>query len=80
MQKSLRTLLDDDEWTTVRDFSEHETGYDLPKYEAMFVEDVDQQFLEDELVLVKRTSAIDGGERLYHFPREVFEGVVDRLP
>lgn len=79
MQKSIQSSLNSEKWVTIRDFVDDETGYTLPKYEAKYVADVDKQFLEDDLVLVKRTEAITGGEHLYHFPRSVFEGVVDRL-
>lgn len=80
MQKEAQMQLNSDEWVTIRDFTEGESDYTLPKYEAKFVTDVDKDYVENEVVLVKLTSSIDGSERLYNLPREVFEGVADNLP
>jgi hypothetical protein len=72
--------LDDREWMTIRDFESGDTGCPFPKFEAKYVEQVDQQYVEDDLVLIKETNAATGGERLHHIPRDVFERVIDRLP
>lgn len=78
MSTDVDTSLSNDDWTTIRDFRESESGYTLPKYEAKFVDDVSKKHLEDELVLVKETNPL-GGERMYHIPREVLSGLQDRL-
>ncbi|MFC6725043.1 hypothetical protein ACFQE1_11805 [Halobium palmae] len=74
------STLRDDEWTVVREFVEGEEGYTQSRYEAKFVEDVSKRFVEDDVVLVKETSGIDGRDRMYHFPEDVFRRVVDGLP
>jgi hypothetical protein len=79
MSKTVRTTLGEDEWTTVRARGDGpDDGH--PRYEAKYVAEVDRASLEDDLVLVKETDPVLGGERRYQIPREVFEAVVDRLP
>lgn len=79
MQESVQAQRTSDEWITVRDFTDNGTGYSLPKYEVRYVPDVDKEYISDELVLVKKTDSTSGRERIYQFPKEVFEGVADRL-
>jgi hypothetical protein len=79
MQKLGRTSLDGEEWNTIRDFSEKGDGTPLPKYEAKFVRDVEKEFIDDDLVLVKETKPF-GSERTYHVPREVVADIARLLP
>lgn len=80
MSKSEPHLLQEDEWTLVRDFTEDTHGYTHPKYEAKFVTDIPKHGLEDELVIIKETTAIGDCERLYQFPKTVIEDITGRLP
>lgn len=79
MAKASQTSVNSDEWMTVRDFTEDESGYTLPKYEAKFVEDVRKEYVEDEIVLVKETSSF-GSERTYYVPKEAIEVISRLLP
>jgi len=79
MSKVDRRSINDENWTTIRDFDTDEEGNTLPRYEAKFVEGVEKRYVESEIVLVKETSSL-GGERLYHVPKEVIEDVSDLVP
>lgn len=79
MQRSAQTLLNSDEWTTIRDFENEKSANSVSKYEAKFIANVEKQYIENEIVLVKETHSM-GGEQLYHIPKTVFEGIVDQLP
>jgi len=80
MQKRNRTSLDSDEWVTIRDFSDGEDGYPLPRYEVKYLDDVEKDHLEGELVLLKETRSTGGNGRIYQFPPEVLRNVVECLP
>jgi hypothetical protein len=41
---------------TIRDFGEDETGLAVPKYEAKFVGSIDRNYVEEELVLSRRSA------------------------
>jgi hypothetical protein len=79
MSKASQPSLDDEEWVTIRDFTEGTQGYTLPKYEAKVVNGVDKKYLESELVLIKETGSISGKERMYQFPKAMFERLADGL-
>lgn len=71
--------LTDDEWVTIREFSDCADGGPLPRYEAKCVGDVDKAYLDDELVLLKEIRP-GGYERTYHVPTEVVSDIAERLP
>lgn len=79
MKEVSQSLLNSDEWCEVRGFSEREDGSPLPKYEAKFVQDVGEEFIDDELVIVKETQQFRS-ERMYYVPREVVVDIARRLP
>jgi hypothetical protein len=79
MQKTSQIALGAGEWVTVRDFVDDGDGFTLPKYEAKLIEDVDRPYVEDDVVLLKKTSPINGTEHLSHLPKAAFEGVTERL-
>ncbi|WP_323171271.1 hypothetical protein [Natrialba sp. PRR66] len=79
MQRSAQKSLNSDEWTTISDFGNEESANSVSKYEAKFIANVEKQYIENEIVLVKETRSM-GGEQLYHIPKTVFEGIVDQLP
>jgi hypothetical protein len=79
MQKAPKKKLGSGEWVTIRDFTDDDDGYTFPKYEAKFVGDVDRQYVEDEIVLLKKTSPMSEAEHMYHLPLDVFEGIAGRL-
>ncbi|GAA0197298.1 hypothetical protein [Haladaptatus pallidirubidus] len=58
---------------------ENETGCTLAKYEAKFVEDGEMEYIDKEIVLVKKTNSF-GGEKMYFVPKEVIETVPHLLP
>ncbi|MCU4751170.1 hypothetical protein OB919_04105 [Halobacteria archaeon AArc-curdl1] len=79
MQKTTSTKLTSDEWTTVRDSTVGEHGQQFPRYEAKFVSNIDAEYVENELVLVRETNVITGSERIYQLPKGVFEGVIEQF-
>jgi len=79
MSKADRSSINDEDWTTVRNFETDDEGNTLPRYEAKFVEGMEKSYIESEIVLVKETSSL-GGERMYHVPKEVIEDVSDLIP
>jgi hypothetical protein len=68
-----------DEWVTVREFVNDDSGFEYPKYEVTTVEDHDQEGVEDELVLLREVSPVSGHERVYQFPPSVVEAAAERL-
>jgi hypothetical protein len=79
-QKQAKTHLDSESWTTIREFEQADPGEITHAYRAKYVESVEQEHVEDDIVLVKEVDSLSGGERMYHLPAEVCEGIVDRLP
>ncbi|MFP8890378.1 hypothetical protein ACLI4U_11460 [Natrialbaceae archaeon A-CW2] len=79
MQQTTTNRLTSDEWTTVRDFTVGEHGQQFPRYEAKFVSNVDAEYVENELVLVRETDVITGSEQIYQLPKGVFEGVIEQF-
>lgn len=79
MEHRRRSFLNDEQWTTIRDFATDDAGNPLPKYEAKLVEDVDKPYLDPDVVLVKRTDPFFEGELTYPLPRVVVEGITDDL-
>jgi hypothetical protein len=79
MEESDTDCLRSDDWTVVRDFEEGEAGHRFPRYEAKYVEDVEQTFVENDVVLLKETFPSEK-ERIYHLPKSAFQGAADRLP
>lgn len=79
MQKGSQKSLVAGEWITIREFIDDGSGYTLPRYEAKLLEDVDKEYLEDELVLVKETHSRSQHGRVYQLPIDVFEDIGTRL-
>lgn len=79
MKKGIQSKLNSERWHTIRDFVDDETGLRLPRYEAKYVEHAEMEYIENDIVLVKKVSPISGSEQVYHLPKGVFEGVVDQL-
>jgi len=79
MGNDVYSLLSGDEWLTVRDFSEGKNGSPLPKYEAKLAQNIDKEFLDSELVLVRVTRQV-GGEEMYHIPKDTFLDIGKRIP
>ena len=80
MSESDRPCLNSETWTVVRDFADGDAGHRFPKYEAKYVADVEQSFVENELVLLRETFPSSDKERLYHLPKEAFERAAAHLP
>lgn len=79
MQKESIQSLNPDEWVTIREFMDDSSGYTLPRYEAKLLEDVDKEYLESELVLVRETHSRSQHGRTYQLPVDVFEDIGTRL-
>ena len=79
MKNELQSKLNSEQWTTIRDFADDGAGYQLPRYEAKYVEHAGMEYVENDIVLVTEVSSISGTEQIYHLPKGVFEGVVDQL-
>jgi hypothetical protein len=79
MQKTSDKESESGEWITIRGFTDDSDDCPFPKYEAKFVDDVDRQYVENEIVLLKKTSPVNGAEHMYHLPLEVFERIASRL-
>jgi hypothetical protein len=79
VSKSERSSIGEETWSTIRDFHTDDEGNELPRYEAKFIDSIEKEYIDDEIVLVKETRPA-GSERLYHVPREVITGVSDRIP
>jgi hypothetical protein len=79
MQKEPIQSLNSDEWVTIREFIDGNSGHTLPRYEAKLLEDVDKEYLESELVLVRETHSRSQHSRMYQFPVDVFEDIGTRL-
>lgn len=78
MQKATRTTISSEEWAAIRDFETDDPSVPTDKYEAKYLEDVEKPYVEDDLILLKKTSSL-GGERIYHLPRDVVEELAGRL-
>lgn len=79
-QKRAKQRIDSESWTTIREFEQVGDGQMSLKYQAKHVRSVEKTHVEDDIVLVKEVNSLSGGERMYHLPTEVCEGIVDRLP
>lgn len=80
MHRQRDRRLDDEAWTTVRPFADESETYAQPKYEAKLVDASERDYLADEVVLLRKTCSVSGGEQVSQFPREVFETVAAHLP
>ncbi|MFP9061337.1 hypothetical protein ACLI4R_12485 [Natrialbaceae archaeon A-chndr2] len=63
-------------WHTVQPFLEESSR---PKYEVKDGAEISQTTLEDDLVVVRRTSALDGRQREYTLPKPVLRSMLDVL-
>jgi len=79
MSKAEHSSINSEDWLTIRDFDTDDEGNALPRYEAKYVDGIEKEYIDDELVLVKETRPV-GSERMYHVPREVITGVSDLIP
>lgn len=70
--------LNEEEWTLVQDFNKDKHGVCRSKFEAKAVTDVSKQYIDDEIVIVKKTAPM-GGERTYILPQRVIKETARRL-
>ncbi|MCU4752975.1 hypothetical protein OB919_13480 [Halobacteria archaeon AArc-curdl1] len=73
---SLSNDADSTVWQTVQPFLE---GSTRPKYEVKDGAEISQTSLEDDLVVVRRTSALDGRQNEYTIPKPVLSETLDIL-
>jgi hypothetical protein len=80
MQKTAGRKLNEDDWVTVRDFTDDGVGFASAKFEAKYVEDIEKRHVDGDVVLVRETRPGSEFEKMHFFPKEAVEGLCDRLP
>jgi len=66
----------DDEWIVIQPFIE---GSGQPKYELSTEDATRNRSFESDLVVIRRTSALDGRSQSFTVPKAVLEHAVDEL-
>jgi hypothetical protein len=79
MRKTRQTNAKQGDWKVVRDFEDDGSGFRRSRYEVKLVTDVEKEFVESDLVMVKETDSFAGHTRVYHLPKEVVENAAATL-
>ena len=79
MAVSNQTTATSDDWVEIRDFTKDDSGFEHSKYEVKVLENVEKEYIEDDIVILKETDPRSGHEKLYQFPTEAIERIVDQL-